>query len=172
MIVLTAAGNAVMGIGILFHLLRPPLLPEDLRFLALSASQLDIIRPRLELWLAHVFIVLGGYAVATGVSTIALAATSFRAHSPDAAVGALIGGAASIGLMAAVSFSIDSVLKWVLLGRACNLIVFWLETRNEVSALTSESPPASRRVLSSDAPSASRRDGQDAQFGSLYMTIA
>jgi hypothetical protein len=79
-IVLAAAGIAVMGIGSYFIFLRPPLLPEDLRFLALPASQLDVIRPRLELWLAHVFIVLGGYAVATGVLTIALAATSFRAH--------------------------------------------------------------------------------------------
>ena len=92
-------GHSVAGIGIYFIFLRPPLLPEDLRFLALPTSQLDIIRPRLELWLAHVFIVLGGYAVATGVLTIALAVTSFRAHSRGAAIGALIGGAASIGLM-------------------------------------------------------------------------
>lgn len=134
-IVLTAAGIAVMGIGAYFIFLRPPLLPEDLRFLALPASQLDIIRPRLELWLAHVFIVLGGYAVATGVLTIALAATSFRAHSRRAAVGALTGGAASIGLMAAVNFTIDSDFKWVLFGIAllwlCSLVLFWSELRNE-----------------------------------------
>lgn len=134
-IVLTAAGVAVMGIGSYFILLRPPLLPEDLRFLALPASQLDVIRPRLELWLARVFIVLGGYAVATGVLTIALAATSFRAHSRGAAIGALIGGAASIGLMAAVNFAINSDFKWVLLGIAllwlCSLVLFWLESRNE-----------------------------------------
>lgn len=134
-IVLTAAGVAVMGIGSYFILLRPPLLPEDLRFLALPASQLDVIRPRLELWLARVFIVLGGYAVAAGVLTIALAATSFRAHSRGAAIGALIGGAASIGLMAAVNFAINSDFKWVLLGIAllwlCSLVLFWLESRNE-----------------------------------------
>ncbi len=134
-IVLTAAGIAVIGVGSYFIFLRPPLLPEDLRFLALPASQVDIIRPRLELWLAHVFIVLGGYAVATGVLTIALAATSFRAHSRGAAIGALIGGAASIGLMAAVNFTIDSDFKWVLLGIAllwlCSLVLFWLESRNE-----------------------------------------
>lgn len=134
-IVLAAAGITVIGIGFYFIFLRPPLLPEDLRFLALPAAQLDIVRPRLELWLAHVFIVLGGYAVATGVLTIALAATSFRAHSRVAALGALIGGAASIGLMAAVNFAIGSDFKWVLLGIAllwlCSLVVFWLETRNE-----------------------------------------
>jgi hypothetical protein len=112
----------------------------------------DIIWGPLELWLAHLFNVLGGYAVATGVLTIALAATSLGAHSRGAANSALIGGATSLGLMAAVNFTIDSDLKWVLLGRSCSLVMFWLETRNEGSALTSESP-ASRRVLSSDAPS-------------------
>jgi hypothetical protein len=80
------------------------------------------VRPRLELWLAHVFIVLGGYAVATGALTIALAATSFRAHSRGAAVGASIGGAASIGLMAAVNFAIGSDFKWVLL----SIALLWL----------------------------------------------
>jgi hypothetical protein len=133
-IVLAAAGIIVMGIGSYFIFLRPPLLPEDLRFLALPAAQLDIVRPRLELWLAHVFIVLGGYAVATGVLTISLAATSFRAQSRGAALGASIGGAASIGLMAAVNFAIASDFKWVLLGIAllwmCSLGLFWWETRS------------------------------------------
>lgn len=123
----------MMGIGFYFIFLRPPLLPEDLRFLALPATQLDIVRPRLELWLAHVFTVLGGYAVATGVLTIALAATSFRAHSRGAAIGASIGGVASIGLMAAVNFAIGSDFKWFLFGIAvlwmCSLGLFWLEAR-------------------------------------------
>ena len=39
-IVLAAAGLAVMGIGFYFIFLRPPLLPEDLRYMALSAAQL------------------------------------------------------------------------------------------------------------------------------------
>jgi hypothetical protein len=132
-IVLAAAGIAVMGIGFYFIFLRPPLLPEDLRYMALSAAQLDIVRPRLSDWLSHVFIVLGGYAAATGVLTIALAATSFRAHSRGGAIGATVGGAASIGLMAAVNFAIGSDFKWVLLGIAllwtCSLGLFWLETR-------------------------------------------
>jgi hypothetical protein len=129
-IVLAAAGVAVSGIGFYFIFLRPPLLPEDLRFLALPASQLDIIRPRLELWLARVFIVLGGYAVATGVLTITLAVTSFRDHSRVAAMGATIGGAASIGLMAAVNFAIQSdQMGSIALLCGCSLGLFWLEIR-------------------------------------------
>jgi hypothetical protein len=130
-IVLAAAGTAVMGIGLYFIFLRPPLLPEDLRYMALSAAQLDIVRPRLAEWLTHVFIVLGGYAVATGALTITLAATSFRTHRR----GAAIGGAGSIGLMAAVNFAIRSDFKWVLLSIAllwlCSLGLFWLEIKSE-----------------------------------------
>jgi hypothetical protein len=131
-IVLAVAGVALVGTGLFFILLRPPLLPEDVRYMALPAAQLDILRPRLEMWLTRVFRVMGGYVVATGVLTITLAATSFRAHNRGAGIGALIGGAASIGWMAVVNFMIDSDFKWILLGMAlvwaCSLGLFWLET--------------------------------------------
>ena len=134
-ILLTAAGATLVVTGLYFILVRPPLLPEDVRYLALPAAQIDAVRPRLELWLGHVFKVMGGYVLATGVLTVTLAATSFRAHHLGAAVGALIGGVASIGLMAYVNFAINSDFKWVLfcmaLLWACSLILFWIENRAE-----------------------------------------
>ena len=130
-ILLAAAGATLVIAGLYFILVRPPLLPEDVRYMALPTAQLDAVKLPLESWLAHVFQVMGGYVLATGVLTIALAATSFRAHHWGAAVGALIGGAASIGLMAVVNFVINSDFKWVLLGMAllwaCSLALFWLE---------------------------------------------
>ena len=130
-ILLAAAGATLVIAGLYFILVRPPLLPEDVRYMALPTAQLDAVKLPLESWLAHVFVVMGGYVLATGVLTIALAATSFRAHHWGAAVGALIGGAASIGLMAVVNFVINSDFKWVLLGMAllwaCSLALFWLE---------------------------------------------
>ena len=132
-IVLIMAGVALIGVGLYFILLRPPLLPEDIRYMALPAAQFDILRPRLELWLTLVFRVMGGYVLATGVLAVTLAATAFRAHQKGAAIGALIGGAASIGWMAAVNFMIDSDFKWVLLGMtllwACSLVLFWFERK-------------------------------------------
>ena len=131
-IVLTMAGVCLIGVGLYFILLRPPLLPEDIRYMALPTAQLDILRPRLELWLTHVFRVMGGYILGTGVLAVTLAATSFRAHQPGAAIGALIGGVASIGWMAAVNFMIESDFKWVLLGLALlwagSLVLFWRES--------------------------------------------
>lgn len=132
-VVLIMAGVCLVGVGLYFIFLRPPLLPEDIRYMALPTAQLDILRPRLEPWLTHVFRVMGGYVLATGVLAVTLAATAFRAYQISAAMGALIGGAASIGWMAAVNFMIDSDFKWVLLGMAllwaCSLVLFWLETR-------------------------------------------
>ena len=132
-IILAAAGATLVAAGLYFILVRPPLLPEDVRYIALPAAQFDAVRPRLEVWLTHVFRVMGGYVLATGVLTITLAATSFRAHHSGAALGALIGGAASIGWMAYVNFVINSDFKWALLGMALlwtsSLVLFWIENR-------------------------------------------
>jgi hypothetical protein len=117
-IILAVAGILLVGTGLYFIVLRPPLLPEDTRFMGVTAAQLDPIKPQLEAWLTYVFRVLGGYILATGVLMVTLAATSFRQHSQTAAVGALIGGATSIGWMAVVNFMIGSDFKWVLLAMA------------------------------------------------------
>ena len=134
-ILLAAAGATLVVAGLYFILVRPPLLPEDVRYMALPVAQFETVRPRLELWLGHVFQVMGGYVLATGVLTVTLAATSFRAHHSGAAAGALIGGTASIGWMAYVNFVINSDFKWFLLGMASlwagSLVLFWIEKRAE-----------------------------------------
>jgi hypothetical protein len=136
-IVLVVAGITLIGAGLYFVVLRPPLLPEDVRYMGLSQAELVGIRPRLETWLTHVFRVMGGYVLATGVLSATLAGTSFRRHEWGAWFGALIGGAASVGLMAVVNFTIASDFKWVLLAMAllwaASLALFWLETRRQSS---------------------------------------
>ena len=88
-IILALAGTTLIAAGLYFILLRPPLLPEDVRYMGLSAAELDAVRPRLEAWLTQVFRVMGGYVIATGVLTVTLAATSFRTHHWGAGIGAL-----------------------------------------------------------------------------------
>ncbi len=130
-ILLALAGVTLVGAGLYFLLLRPPLLPEDIGYMGLDGAQLAAVRPRLEAWLTHVFRVMGGYVLAMGVLTVTLAATSFRQHQWGAGLGALIGGAVSIGWMAVVNFMIDSDFKWSLLGMAllwaASLAFFWFE---------------------------------------------
>ncbi|TIS87895.1 MAG: hypothetical protein E5W89_22730 [Mesorhizobium sp.] len=117
---LALAGMIISGIGLYFIVLRPPLLPEDVRHMRLSAGELEAIGPRLAMWLTQVFRVLGGYALATGVLLIALAITAFGTRHPAAVAGALIGGASSIGLMSMVNFMIGSDFRWPLF--ACALV--------------------------------------------------
>lgn len=73
-IALMLAGITLIGTGFYFIALRPALLPEDIRYMALPAAQFDVLRPRLEAWLTHVFRVMGGNILATGVLAITLAA--------------------------------------------------------------------------------------------------
>ncbi|WP_431203224.1 hypothetical protein ACQ86E_31260 [Bradyrhizobium betae] len=115
---LAGSGVLLIGVGLYFLFVRPPLLPEDIRFMKLTPAELQLVGDKLGSWLVHVFRVMGGYIAATGALAITLAATSFRDHHPLAAAGAAVAGAASIGWMAAVNFMIDSDFKWVLLGMA------------------------------------------------------
>lgn len=135
-LILALARILLDGMGLYFIFVRPPLLPEDMRYIGLPAAQLEIVRLNLEAWLRQVFLVLGGYVLATGILAITLATTSFRAHHWGAAVGATIGGAASIGTMAVVNFTIDSDFKWVIfftaLLWASSLGLFWFETKGSV----------------------------------------
>ena len=102
-----------------------------MRYLGASQAQIEIAAPRLAAWLGHVFLVLGGYIAATGILTMALAATAYREHRRTAAIAALLGGAASIGLMTAVNFAIASDFKWVLSGIAalwaCSIACYGIE---------------------------------------------
>lgn len=117
-ILLAGSGILLIGVGIYFLVLRPPLLPEDIRYMGLTPAELQSIGPRLASWLTQVFRVMGGYVTATGVLALTLALTSFRNHRAVAAAGAGLAGGLSIGLMAVVNFMIHSDFKWVLLGMA------------------------------------------------------
>ena len=104
-----------MGLGAYFAFLRPPILPEDLRYIGVPLLQIQGAVPGILPWLTRVFAVLGGYIFATGVLTVYVAATSFRTAKPVTTAVVAIAGLASIGWMAITNFQIDSDFKWVLL---------------------------------------------------------
>ena len=115
---LAVAGVIVMGMGPYFVVVRPPLLPEDARYLGTNLVQLQSSMPGLRVWLKWVFTVMGGYIFATGLLTAYLALTNFRSRAQGAAWVAALVGLSSVGLMAAVNFAIGSYFKWLLLGFA------------------------------------------------------
>ena len=108
-------GLILMGMGAYFAFLRPPILPEDLRYIGVSLEQIQDGVPGMLPWLSRVFAVLGGYMFATGLLTAYVAATSVRTVKPVTTTIVAIAGLASIGWMAITNFQIDSDFKWVLL---------------------------------------------------------
>ena len=112
---LAFGGFILIGLGLYFIILRPPLLPEDLRYIDASQSQIQNTLPNLQIWLPRVFGVLGGYMIATGLLTVYISATSFRAGTPAAIAIVCVSGLASIGWMVITNFMIDSDFKWLLM---------------------------------------------------------
>ena len=111
-----ALGGTILAIlGLYFLFLRPPLLPEDLRSMGTSLTQVQATTPGLLIWLRRVFWVMGGYMFATGLLTLYVAITSFRTRVRGVAGIVGLAGLTSIGWMAVVNFIIGSDFKWLIL---------------------------------------------------------
>ena len=115
---LALGGAILVALGLYFILLRPPLLPEDPRFMGTTLAQVLATVPGLPVWLRRVFWVMGGFMAATGLLTCYVAATSFRARHRGVAVVVALAGLSSIGLMSVVNFAIASDFRWLLLSFA------------------------------------------------------
>ncbi|RPI87736.1 MAG: hypothetical protein EHM40_22780 [Chloroflexi bacterium] len=117
---LALGGFILMGLGLYFILIRPPLLPEDPRFMGTTPAQIQATVPGLLIWLRRVFWVMGGFMFATGVSIAHIAVTTFQRRARGAQSVVALVNLASIGWMTVVNFMINSDFKWLLL--AFNLL--------------------------------------------------
>ena len=104
-----------MGIGFYFIFLRPPLLPEDARYMDSTVVEIQATAPGLIRWLQKVFWVMGGYIFTAGLLTIYIAFSSFQARARGAFPVIALAALSSIGWMTVVNFIIDSDFKWLLL---------------------------------------------------------
>jgi len=124
----------LIGMGLYFVLLRPTLLPEDIRYIGMSLEEIRIAVPGLLIWLEKVFWVMGGYILTSGLLTFYLTVTSFRIRAKGVSGIVALAGLASVGWMSVVNFVIDSDFKWLLLAFAVlwgfALVLFWFERRN------------------------------------------
>src|SRR5215203_359112 len=113
-LIFLACGTWLVALGFYFAALRPAMLPEDLRFIGASTSDLDQVDPGLAAWLRRVFIVLGAFMAATGVLTLF---TASHISGPNAWLLAslVIVGMLSVVTMSATNFAIDSDYKTLLL---------------------------------------------------------
>jgi hypothetical protein len=113
---LALGGLSLLGMGCYFLFLRPPLLPEDARYMGTSLPALQAAVPGLGRWLQKVFWVMGGYMAATAMLTLFVALTSFQVRRPGAFPVVAMAGLSSIGWMTGVNFLLDSNFKWLLAG--------------------------------------------------------
>ena len=131
--VLVLGGIILMGLGLYFIFIRPPLLPEDPRYMGTTLAEIQTTMPGLLIWLRRVFWVMGGYIFTTGLLTVYMAVTALQQLARGARFVVALAGLSSIGWMAVVNFMIDSDFKWLLL--AFNLpwivalVVSWRESR-------------------------------------------
>ena len=112
---LTACGIWMVGLGFYFIVLRPPLLPEDLRFMGTTLARIQAAVPGLEDWLQRVFTVMGGFMAGAGVLTVFFAQTALPSRPTGASSALALSGALTVGLMSATNFALHSDFKWVLL---------------------------------------------------------
>ncbi len=94
--ILALGGFLLIAMGVYFIFLRPPILSEDYRYIGTTSSIVQENLPQLAVWLQKVFWVMGGYIFTTGLLTIFIALTSFRARTYGAFSIALISGITSI----------------------------------------------------------------------------
>ncbi|MHA4807860.1 hypothetical protein ACX0G9_07130 [Flavitalea flava] len=112
---LTLEGFLLAGMGIYFVFFRPPLLPEDSKYIGLSISAIQNNIPALSGWIQKVFWVMGCYIFTAGLLTMYIAQTSFRTRTQGTYIIVSIAGITSISSMAIVNFILQSDFRWLLL---------------------------------------------------------
>ena len=112
---LGACGVWLVGLGLYFIFLRPPLLPEDARFMGTSLVQIHAAVPGIDAWLKKVFTVMGGFMAGCGALTIFVAGTAMPARLKGTSWAVGFSGAAGVALMSATNFALVSDFRWVLL---------------------------------------------------------
>jgi hypothetical protein len=133
--VLVLSGLILIGMGLYFVLLRPALLPEDVRYIGTNMAEIQATIPGLLDWLEKVFWMMGGHILTVGLLTLYVSLTSFRSRTKGVCGAVTLAGLASMGWMAAVNFIFDSDYQWLLLAFAAlwgaALAPFWLEGGSE-----------------------------------------
>ena len=111
---LTACGVWLVGLGLYFIMFRPPLLPEDARFMGTTVAQIRTAVPGLESWLQKVFTVVGGFMAGAGVLTVFVATVAMPPRLKGTSWAIALSGAFTVVLMSATNFALDSDFRWLL----------------------------------------------------------
>ena len=117
-----ACGIWLIGLGGYFMLARPPLLPEDLRYLGSSTIEVEVLLPHLASWLRNVFTVMGGFIAGCGVLIVFVSVRAVPQCLQGTGIALGSAGLLTVATMSWTNFVLDSDFKWLLLAPA----VAWL----------------------------------------------
>jgi hypothetical protein len=109
-----ACGVWMIGVGLYFMFLRPPLLPEDLRYMQVEPGEIQSAVPGLERWLNEVFRVMGGFIAGAGALTLLVARSNFVVRDRWNWLALAFAGALTVGLMSVTNFQLHSDFRWIL----------------------------------------------------------
>jgi len=110
-----ACGIWLVGLGLYFIVLRPPLLPEDPRFMGTTLAEIRAAVPGLEGWLKKVFMVMGGFMAGAGLLTLFVATVAMPPRLKGTSWAIAFSGALTVALMSATNFVLASDFRWLLL---------------------------------------------------------
>ena len=116
--IFVACGLWLMVLGLYFAVLRPALLPEDLRYIGGGAGLDHVALAGVERWLHRVFIVMGGFIAASGILTMFIAMTTVASRRKGTGLVLALAGLATVATMSWTNFVIESQFKWLLLAPA------------------------------------------------------
>src|ERR1700694_3456242 len=111
---LITCGVWLVGLGLYFIILRPPLLPEDSCFMGTTLAQIRTAVPGLERWLQKVFTVMGGFMAGAGVLTVFVATVAMPPRLKGTSWAIALSGALTVALMSATNFALYSYFRWLL----------------------------------------------------------
>ena len=135
-------GVWLIGLGLYFMFLRPPLLPEDLRYMEFGPDEIQAAVPGLGPWLQRVFRVMGGFIAGAGALTLLVAGNSCAVRDKWSRLALAFVGALTVGLMSVTNFQLHSDFKWILLIPS----ILW------IAALALPSPTASEERARMETP--------------------
>lgn len=115
MFIFIACGIWLIGLGLYFMFLRPPLLPEDLRYMGTSPGEIQSAMPGLERWVHRVFTVMGGFITGAGALTILVAMNASAVREKWTWIVLTLAGLFTVGTMSLTNFQLNSDFKWPLL---------------------------------------------------------
>jgi hypothetical protein len=113
--IVAACGVWQIGLGLYFMIMRPALLPEDLRYIGIDAGALQAILPGLAPWLGKVFAVMGGFMAGSGVLGTYVAWQVMPLRPRGTALVLFLTGMLTLGCMSVVNFKLHSDFRWLLL---------------------------------------------------------